>query len=102
MTGTYGRVIGVVALAACAGSGPEEQAVPVMAARALTGTPQVVGTDVQTWVQFRSDAETVRIVGDLEPEIAALQGHRIRIVGDSPHRPPEPTPPHAQSPAPHP
>lgn len=74
--------LGLLVAAGCARSGDDGEAAPI-APRALTGTAQVVGTDVESWVQFRSEAETVRVVGDLAPEVAALQGYRIRIVGTS-------------------
>ncbi|HSM35812.1 MAG TPA: hypothetical protein VK837_05375 [Longimicrobiales bacterium] len=76
-------LLGLLVLTACANAEPDDPAPPVGATRAITGTPAVVGTDVQSWVQFQGDGETVRIVGPLTPEISALQSYRVRIVGDT-------------------
>lgn len=77
------RVIALVVAATmgCANQ-PVDQAGPIRADETVTGVPHVVGTDIETWVQVRTDqAEALRVVGDLEAEVGALQGARLRLVG---------------------
>ncbi len=79
----------LVALAGCANQAAEETAVPVAAEEAVTGVAHVVGTDVETWVQLRTDGgEGLRIMGDLRSEIGSLQGARLRVVGARAEAPP--------------
>jgi hypothetical protein len=68
--------------AGCANQTGDENAAPIQADETVTGVAHVVGTDVETWVQVRTDAaEALRVVGDMESEIGSLQGARVRIVG---------------------
>lgn len=69
-------------LTGCANQAAEESAVPIQADETVTGVAHVVGTDVETWVQLRTDGgEGLRVVGDLESEIGSLQGARVRLSG---------------------
>lgn len=72
----------VAAALGCANQSVDDQGGPIPADETVTGVPHVVGTDIETWVQVRTDqAEGLRIVGDMEAEIGALQGARLRLVG---------------------
>lgn len=68
------------ALVACAT--PSEEAPPPPApTETIVGVPRVVGTAAASWVELHAESGSVRVVGDLEPEVRALQGARIRASG---------------------
>ena len=80
------RPLTLVALGviACGGPAVEEGDVVPAADESIVGEAQVVGTDLETWVQIRTDAgEARRIVGALESEIGALQSARVEVLGTS-------------------
>jgi len=78
------RLIAFLAAATvgCVNQSAENGTVPIGAVETVTGVPHVVGTDVETWVQLRTgEGEALRVAGDLEAEVGALQGARLRLTG---------------------